>query len=101
MKRVQGVEDPEEGFMDDEGNMITGFNLKDEMEDGEFDSTGQFHFRKEKREDRDEWLDTVDWKEIKKIEQKKAEQMESDKDKDDQTEADMSEKSVLEEILKI
>ena len=35
------------------------------MEDGEFDSTGQFHFKKKKREDRDEWLDTVDWKAIK------------------------------------
>ena len=79
MKKVNGVEDdPECGQMDEEGNMITGFNLKvyyviltcnhinqDEMEDGEFDSTGQFHFKKTKREDRDEWLDTLDWKAIK------------------------------------
>ena len=35
------------------------------MEDGEFDSTGQFHFKKKKREDQDEWLDTVGWKAIK------------------------------------
>ena len=43
----------------------TGFNLKDEMEEGEFDSTGQFHFKRTKREDQDEWLDSLDWKAIK------------------------------------
>ena len=42
-----------------------GFNLKDEMEEGEFDSTGQFHFKRTKREDQDEWLDSLDWKAIK------------------------------------
>ena len=66
MKKVNGVEDdPDCGQMDDEGNMITGFNLKDEMEEGEFDSTGQFHFKKGKRDDQDEWLDSLDWKAIK------------------------------------
>merc|ERR1711892_1427263 len=100
LKKVNGLEDdPDCGQMDQEGNMITGFNLKDEMEEGEFDSTGQFHFKKGKRDDQDEWLDSLDWKAIKKNEQKTQEQMDSAENKPDEPERD--EKEILGEILKI
>jgi len=100
LKKVNGLEDdPDCGQMDQEGNMITGFNLKDELEEGEFDSTGQFHFKKGKRDDQDEWLDSLDWKAIKKNEQKTQEQMDSAENKPDEPERD--EKEILSEILKI
>lgn len=99
MKKVQGLEDdPDEGLMDAEGNMVTGFNLKDDLEDGEFDSTGQFHFRKEKKDDRDEWLDTVDWKEIKKAELAKKEKS-AKADFAEPEEIVRSDKAILSEIL--
>jgi len=101
--KVEGTEaDPTANFdgMDDEGNMITGFNLKDEMEDGEFDSTGQFHFKKKKREDQDEWLDTVDWKAIKKNEKKESEKMDF-KEPEKPEKPQLSEKEVLSKIVEI
>ena len=50
------------------GWIFTGFGFRDEMEEGEFDSTGQFHFKK--REDTDHWLESVDWKKVRKDEKK-------------------------------
>jgi CD2 antigen cytoplasmic tail-binding protein 2 len=47
LEKVKGLEaDTYHDNLDEDGNMITGFNLKDEEEEGEFDSTGQFHFKK-------------------------------------------------------
>ena len=70
------------------------------MEEGEFDSTGQFHFKK--REDTDQWLESVDWKKISKDEKTSKDKMESEnapprdaEEPDDK----LSEKEILEEIL--
>merc|ERR1712048_1159371 len=74
IEKVKGLEaDTYHDNLDEDGNMITGFNLKDEEEEGEFDSTGQFHFKK-----RDEWLDTVDWKKIKSKTAEESTTMEED-----------------------
>lgn len=48
----------------DEGVPITPFNLKEEMEEGHFDSEGNYFINKEK-DIRDNWLDNIDWVKIK------------------------------------
>ncbi|XP_059479328.1 CD2 antigen cytoplasmic tail-binding protein 2 homolog [Neocloeon triangulifer] len=40
---------------------ITPFNMKEELEEGHFDTEGHYHFKKESREERDVWLDNIDW----------------------------------------
>jgi len=98
MKLVKGLEEnPDEAF-DEDGNEITGFNLKDELEEGEFDTTGQFHFKK--REDTDQWLESVDWKKIRKDEKTSSEKMdETNAAESEEPDDKRSEKEILEEIL--
>ncbi|KAM4531317.1 CD2 antigen cytoplasmic tail-binding protein 2 [Odontesthes bonariensis] len=48
----------------DEGVPITPFNLEEEMQEGHFDSEGNYFIKKEK-EIRDNWLDNIDWVRIK------------------------------------
>ncbi|XP_054615928.1 CD2 antigen cytoplasmic tail-binding protein 2 [Dunckerocampus dactyliophorus] len=44
----------------DEGVSITPFNLEEEMEEGHFDSEGNYFIKKE-QQIRDNWLDNIDW----------------------------------------
>lgn len=44
----------------DEGVPITPFNLDEEMEEGHFDSEGNYFIKKD-QEIRDNWLDNIDW----------------------------------------
>uniref|UniRef100_H2Z487 GYF domain-containing protein n=1 Tax=Ciona savignyi TaxID=51511 RepID=H2Z487_CIOSA len=63
---IEGAEDDvEEEEDEDDGMRITPFNLKEEMEEGDFDTQGHYHFKKE-REIRDNWLDNIDWVKVKK-----------------------------------
>uniref|UniRef100_H2T7W0 CD2 antigen cytoplasmic tail-binding protein 2 n=1 Tax=Takifugu rubripes TaxID=31033 RepID=H2T7W0_TAKRU len=48
----------------DEGVPITPFNLDEEMEEGHFDSEGNYFIKKD-QEIRDNWLDNIDWVKIK------------------------------------
>ncbi|TRY98232.1 hypothetical protein DNTS_035199 [Danionella cerebrum] len=48
----------------DEGVRITPFNLNEEMEEGHFDSEGNYFVNKEK-EIKDNWLDNIDWVKVK------------------------------------
>ncbi|KAK5856049.1 hypothetical protein PBY51_007671 [Eleginops maclovinus] len=48
----------------DEGVSITPFNLDEEMQEGYFDSEGNYFIKKEE-EIRDNWLDNIDWVRIK------------------------------------
>ncbi|XP_061567838.1 CD2 antigen cytoplasmic tail-binding protein 2 [Cololabis saira] len=48
----------------DEGVSITPFNLDEEMQEGHFDSEGNYFVKKEK-EIRDNWLDNIDWVKVK------------------------------------
>eukprot|EP00056_Hartaetosiga_gracilis_P013693 m.229484 g.229484 ORF g.229484 m.229484 type:complete len:382 (+) comp13884_c0_seq1:118-1263(+) len=43
----------------DGGYAVTGFNMKDEFNEGHFDESGQFVWEKNKKEKADEWLDGV------------------------------------------
>ncbi|KAI1884763.1 hypothetical protein AGOR_G00229850 [Albula goreensis] len=59
------VEGQEEATIDcDEGVPITPFNLNEEMQEGHFDSEGNYFIKKEE-EIRDNWLDNIDWVKIK------------------------------------
>lgn len=44
----------------DEGVPITPFNLDEEMQEGHFDSEGNYYVKKDE-EIRDNWLDNIDW----------------------------------------
>lgn len=44
----------------DEGVSITPFNLEEEMQEGYFDSEGNYFIKKEEQI-RDNWLDNIDW----------------------------------------
>jgi len=61
---IEGAEDGDVGdelFRGDRGGAkITPFNLKEEMEEGDFDTDGHYHFKKD-QEIRDNWLDNIDW----------------------------------------
>ncbi|XP_047212010.1 CD2 antigen cytoplasmic tail-binding protein 2-like [Girardinichthys multiradiatus] len=48
----------------DEGVSITPFNLEEEMQEGHFDSEGNYFVKKE-TQIRDNWLDNIDWVRIK------------------------------------
>ncbi|XP_076852178.1 CD2 antigen cytoplasmic tail-binding protein 2 [Brachyhypopomus gauderio] len=48
----------------DEGVAITPFNLHEEMQEGHFDSEGNYFIKKEE-DIRDNWLDNIDWVKIK------------------------------------
>ncbi|KAJ8402643.1 hypothetical protein AAFF_G00367260 [Aldrovandia affinis] len=59
------VEGQEEATIDcDEGCPITPFNLDEEMQEGHFDSEGNYFVKKDE-EIRDNWLDNIDWVKIK------------------------------------
>ncbi|CAK9302614.1 unnamed protein product [Gordionus sp. m RMFG-2023] len=51
-----------------DGIKITPFNMKEEMEEGHFDNSGNFIFDKKTVEIRDNWIDNIDWVQIKKQE---------------------------------
>ncbi|KAM9392754.1 CD2 antigen cytoplasmic tail-binding protein 2 isoform 1-T3 [Pholidichthys leucotaenia] len=48
----------------DEGVSITPFNLEEEMQEGHFDSEGNYFIKKD-QQIRDNWLDNIDWVRIK------------------------------------
>ncbi|XP_029914676.1 CD2 antigen cytoplasmic tail-binding protein 2 [Myripristis murdjan] len=56
----------------DEGIAITPFNLEEEMQEGHFDSEGNYFIKKDEQI-RDNWLDNIDWVKIKEqpVKQKK------------------------------
>lgn len=59
------IEGQEEGFAVQEGGVhITPFNMNEEMQEGHFDTEGNYHWKKDK-EIRDNWLENVEWVNIK------------------------------------
>lgn len=47
-----------------DGVPLTAFNMREEMEEGHFDKQGHFIWNNEK-EIRDNWLDNINWQQIK------------------------------------
>nr|XP_018902961.1 PREDICTED: CD2 antigen cytoplasmic tail-binding protein 2 homolog isoform X1 [Bemisia tabaci] len=64
------IEGQEAGGVRQEGDVqITPFNMDEELEDGHFDTDGNFHWKKEKLL-KDHWLDNIDWVKIRKGDEK-------------------------------
>ncbi|KAJ1347801.1 hypothetical protein KIN20_002965 [Parelaphostrongylus tenuis] len=82
MRKVEGQEDSTVDF--DGSTKITAFNMKEDMEDGHFDETGNFIFDKKEKEIKDAWLDDIDWSTVK---EKAGDQWEMLNDRDDPEEA--------------
>ncbi|XP_023952074.2 CD2 antigen cytoplasmic tail-binding protein 2 homolog [Bicyclus anynana] len=62
---VDDIEGEEDGAGGMEGEItITPFNMKEELEEGHFDTEGHYHWKKEK-EIKDGWLDNIDWVKVK------------------------------------
>uniref|UniRef100_A0A1B6GNW5 GYF domain-containing protein n=1 Tax=Cuerna arida TaxID=1464854 RepID=A0A1B6GNW5_9HEMI len=56
------IEGQEEGLAGIEGGIqITPFNMKEEMEEGHFDTDGMYHWKKDGKVVRDNWLENIDW----------------------------------------
>jgi CD2 antigen cytoplasmic tail-binding protein 2 len=79
---------------------LTPFNMKEEMEEGEFDNDGYYHWKgRNKDEVKDAWLDNIDWANINSfkrnanLHQKQAESgEESSGEEDDDNEDEEKEK---------
>lgn len=70
----EDIEGQEESTVDfDDGIKVTPFNLKEEMEEGFFDSHGNY-FTKDRGEDQeDNWLTGVDWGQVEELQALNAE----------------------------
>ncbi|BFZ04415.1 hypothetical protein BsWGS_07454 [Bradybaena similaris] len=101
------IEGQEEATIEfDENIQITPFNMREELEEGHFDSDGTYIFDKSK-EIKDNWIDNIDWVKVKHLnpeEASKKRQYESGDDSDDE-ESDEKKRSdtitTYEDILKI
>ncbi|KAK6643617.1 hypothetical protein RUM43_005127 [Polyplax serrata] len=57
----------EEGISGTDGTIkITPFNMKEELEEGHFDTDGNFHWNKD-NSIKDNWQDNIDWMEVKEL----------------------------------
>ena len=77
---------------------MTSFNLKDEQEDGEFTKDGSFVWKK-KEEIRDNWLDNIDWKQVKTRTKAEEDKQEAEDEKEDAEEAKYDEIDTLKQML--
>ncbi|CAG9531346.1 unnamed protein product [Cercopithifilaria johnstoni] len=63
---VDKIDGQEEACQEYEGNTkIMAFNMKEDLEEGHFDTAGNFIFNKKESEIKDAWLDNVDWANVK------------------------------------
>lgn len=60
------IEEPKTSEFDDEIK-LTPFNMKEELEEGDLDTDGYYHFKSKKGEVHDAWLDNIDWANINEI----------------------------------
>ncbi|XP_071448768.1 CD2 antigen cytoplasmic tail-binding protein 2 homolog [Hetaerina americana] len=75
------IEGQEDATADFDGNVrITPFNMKEEMEEGHFDTDGNYHWKKEAKLIRDNWLDNIDWVKVKQTSKQSESMKESDGD---------------------
>ncbi|XP_067015388.1 CD2 antigen cytoplasmic tail-binding protein 2 homolog isoform X2 [Anabrus simplex] len=60
------IEGQEEGAAGFDGEVqITPFNMKEELQEGHFDTEGNYHWKKEGKVIKDNWLENIDWVKIK------------------------------------
>ncbi|KAM3916718.1 CD2 antigen cytoplasmic tail-binding protein 2 [Leptodactylus fuscus] len=100
MLAPEDVEGQENATLESEGGIqITPFNLNEEMEEGHFDSEGNYFLRKE-AQIRDHWLENIDWVRIKERNAPPPGSADEESDSDEGR-APMEMKNILEEILKV
>ncbi|KAG9461972.1 hypothetical protein GDO78_015228 [Eleutherodactylus coqui] len=101
MLAPEDVEGQENATLESEGGVqITPFNLNEEMEEGHFDSEGNYFLRKE-AQIRDHWLENIDWVRIKERQAPPPVSGEDEESDSDEGRAPMEMKNILEEILKV
>ncbi|CAG5118086.1 unnamed protein product [Candidula unifasciata] len=97
------IEGQEEATIEFDDNIqITPFNMREELEEGHFDSDGTYIFDKSK-DIKDNWIDNIDWVKVKHLnpeEAKKQQQYESD-DEDSAEKKRADNIATYEEIMKI
>ncbi|XP_074641708.1 CD2 antigen cytoplasmic tail-binding protein 2 homolog [Tubulanus polymorphus] len=96
---IEGQEDDTIDY--DEGTKITPFNMKEEMEEGHFDTEGTYIFKSNKDEIQDNWLDNIDWVKVKQIPKQDETQKTNKDDDDDDDDADLPELDKLSTYEKI
>ncbi|KAM8961367.1 CD2 antigen cytoplasmic tail-binding protein 2 isoform 1-T1 [Pelodytes ibericus] len=100
MLAPEDVEGQESATLESEGGVrITPFNLDEEMEEGHFDSEGNYFLKKEEQI-RDHWLDNIDWVRIKETANPPAVTPDDDSDSDEGR-APLGLKTLLEGILEM
>ncbi|KII62114.1 CD2 antigen cytoplasmic tail-binding protein 2 [Thelohanellus kitauei] len=67
IEEIEGQEETTELGYDDV--KITPFNLQEEYQEGHFDRSGNFIFDKNDEKSRDAWLDSIEWDDVKEIEE--------------------------------
>ncbi|XP_007432293.1 CD2 antigen cytoplasmic tail-binding protein 2 isoform X2 [Python bivittatus] len=83
------VEGQESATIDyEDGIRITPFNLQEEMEEGHFDSEGNYFLKKE-AVIRDNWLDNIDWVKIKEQPPGQKKSLDSADDKEEDEDDDL------------
>ncbi|CAI2349107.1 unnamed protein product [Caenorhabditis sp. 36 PRJEB53466] len=103
------VEGQEEGGIDFEGSTkITAFNMKEDEEEGHFDESGNFIFKKKEKEIQDAWLDGIDWSLVKKRagdqwegDAEKKTEIEEDDGKEPVTMNDIRKKDIFEKLVEV
>lgn len=93
-EQFSGEEDGED--RQEEGQRMTAFNMTEELEQGHFDSAGNFIWDKQK-EIRDNWIDNINWQQIKEMPNKLIEKEQSESGED----SDMDEDNLTEKYVKL
>ncbi|XP_065834915.1 CD2 antigen cytoplasmic tail-binding protein 2-like [Oscarella lobularis] len=99
------IEGEEERTIDfNEGGVrMTPFNLKEEMEEGYFDQSGHYIATKDSNQVDDNWLESVDWKQVhQKSTEKELDDLGGDEDDDDdEGQEDVNVLDVMKEMLEL
>ncbi|XP_038619126.1 CD2 antigen cytoplasmic tail-binding protein 2 [Tachyglossus aculeatus] len=97
----EDVEGQEEATLPSEGGVrITPFNLQEEMEEGHFDSDGNYFLHRE-AEIRDSWLDNIDWVKIRERPPGQASPSDSDSDGEGPGQTPLGPQALLEGLLEL
>ncbi|XP_054258147.1 CD2 antigen cytoplasmic tail-binding protein 2 homolog [Macrosteles quadrilineatus] len=75
-EQIEGQEDGVAGF--EGGIQITPFNMKEEMEEGHFDTDGMYHWKKDEKLIKDNWLENINWAKIHTKKEKDSELQDDD-----------------------
>ncbi|CAG0894287.1 unnamed protein product [Cyprideis torosa] len=96
---IEGQEETGVGLHEGD-NRMTAFNVREEMEEGHFDTEGNFIWNKDK-DIRDHWLDNVDWVKVEHGKRAAKEAEDESDEEENAAAAAFDEKAVYREILEM